>query len=102
MLKLTFPRSHQLEDLRPLYEEFKLAHPAVFDEFRKRGKAYRDGTVPVPEEYSEDPVYSKALDSVSSFLKSRTQWEFPSALTAAFMDFRRLLERELDMLTDDN
>ena len=102
MLKLTFPRSHQLEGLRPLYEEFKITHAAVFDEFRNRAKAYRDCTVPVSEEYSEGPVYSKALDSVSSFLESRTRWEFPSALTAAFMDFRRLSERELDTLADDN
>jgi len=83
MIKLTFPvKSYNIEDLRPLYEEFKANDPDRFAEW------YRHET-------KDEPLGLDDLKDIQTeiyeFLKIRTQWDSQAALTSAFADFRRLI-----------
>lgn len=86
-IKLTYPeRSHQIEDLRPLYEEFKTVHADVFDYWRKRELS---GDITLDNNLNEVAV------CVEEFLKSRVEWHSNAALIGAFADFRRLMGKDL-------
>ena len=86
VIRLTYPnKSHETEDLRPLYEEFKQSNPETFDLwYRIESK----GKIDSPEELKG--VHKE----VREFLKARTEWESNAALTGAFADFRRLINRD--------
>ena len=89
-IRLTYPtKQHALEDLRPLYEEFRTSHAQVYRRWRQiEAKDRLDGL----EELREVSL------AVFDFLKQRTDWETHSALVGAWADFRRLLQA--DMCTD--
>jgi hypothetical protein len=84
-MRLTAPKTHKADDLRGLYEEFKVNSPAEFQLW-------------LSIERSQDRVDNGELFTVQSavyeFLKSRTLWDDEVALVFAWMDFRSLLSEE--------
>jgi len=86
-IRLTYPvKSHETEDLRPLYEEFKKTNPDIFEMWRLiEAKDRLEG----PEELKGVHM------SIREFLKSRVEWESDASLTGAFADFRRLIAAEI-------
>jgi hypothetical protein len=86
-LHLSYPRkSHNLEDLRLLYEEFKLLEPDVFSAWRSTEKDW-----PEDGERQLVPISFKVMD----FLRSRVTSDSEAALIADWADFRRLIWGEL-------
>jgi len=85
-IKLTYPvKSHQIEDLIPLYEEFKLVNPDIFGKWQELGKDF----------YNDDPApYVPISKAVKEFLRERVEWESEAALIGAYADFGRLLYKE--------
>ena len=86
-IRLTYPnKSHETEDLRPLYEQFKALEPDVFQswwEIEKKGR------IDSPERLKDVHM------SIRKFLMSRVEWDSNAALTGAFADFRRLIGRDI-------
>ena len=86
-IRLTYPvKSHETEELRDLYEEFKLLHPDVYEEWRRIEAA---GSIESPE------LLKHVHMSIREFLMTRCEWESNAALTGAFADFRRIIGREI-------
>lgn len=87
VIRLTYPiKSHETEDLRLLYEEFKRTNPDVFETWRHIETKNR---ISGPEELKDVHM------SIREFLKARVEWESDASLTGAFADFRRLIAAEI-------
>jgi hypothetical protein len=93
MLRLTDPRSHSLEELRALYDEFKVHSPDCFSLWKSVELHFRQLKGGEADEASEKmtPVAIAIFD----FLKARTEWESMGALILAFIDFRVLMSKDL-------
>ena len=86
-IRLTYPvKSHETEDLRALYEEFKATNPDTFEAWRA---IEAKGKIDSPDDLKD--VHLKILE----FMISRVEWESNAALTGAFADFRRLIGRDI-------
>jgi hypothetical protein len=86
MVRLTFPKSHHTEDLRPLYEGFKAEEPEVFARWKEIEENWCEGS-----ERDIAPV----MIAIHSYLKPRVQWDTLSAVIFATSDFRKLIRAEL-------
>jgi hypothetical protein len=84
-MKLTFPKTHKTEHLRPLYEEFKLLYPDLINEWIKI-----ESKAPYIDEDDLPPISNQ----VQVFLNSKVENEGPTSLIIAFLDFRKLLVKE--------
>ena len=86
-IRLTYPgKHHTADDLRPLFEEFKTEFPAVFARWRD---------MEANNEVSLENNLAFASKEVREFLKRRCDYEDASALIGGFMDFRRLMARDI-------
>jgi hypothetical protein len=86
-IRLTYPnKSHETEDLRPLYEEFKRAKPEVFERWK---------LIEAKEKLSGPDELKPVSKEIQEFLKSRVEWESQSAISGAIADFRRLINKDL-------
>lgn len=84
-MKLTFPKTHRTEEMRPLYEEYKSLHPDIIEEWveiESRSPNIGDDEIPPISEH------------VQEFLRTRTENDGPTSLLYAFLDFRILLVKE--------
>lgn len=95
MIKLTFPKSHERQELRPLFELFEETFPNEFLRWEARAKGYLDGTLEASPEFSIDLVFAETHQRVASFLKENTGCADPNALSMAWLDFRILLDEDL-------
>jgi len=86
-IKLTYPiKSHELRDLRPLYEEFRAED---VERFRAWCEIERKGKNLEPDDLKEIQY------AIIDFLGKRTEWDSHAALVSAFADFRRLLAKDI-------
>lgn len=86
-IRLTYPiKSHETEDLRPLYEEFRRVHPQTFSEWWQ---------VEAKDRISGPDELKAVAHEIREFLKARVEWESDAALTGAFADFRRLINQDM-------
>ena len=95
MIKLTFPKSHERQELRPLFELFKETFPNEFLRWETRAKGYLDGTLEASPKFSIDPVFAETHQRVASFLKDKTGCVDSNALSMAWLDFRIILDEDL-------
>ena len=87
VIRLTYPvKSHETDDLRPLYEEFKNSNRDVFEAWYK---IEAKGKINSAEELKD--IHRE----IREFLMSRVEWESNAALTGAFADFRRLINKDM-------
>jgi len=87
MIKLRYPTSNTLEDLGPLYDEYKKAFPEIMAEwFAIENKS--------PEDFGPDDLKDIQYH-VMDFLKSRTDWDTQAAVSMGFGLFRGLVEKDL-------
>ena len=79
-------QSHETDDLRSLYEESKRLHPDVYLDWYGIEAV---GRIESPEQLKH--IHMR----VREFLTSRCEWDWNSALTEGFADFRRLIGRDI-------
>jgi hypothetical protein len=86
-IRLSYPHKlHEVDDLRPLFEEFKATYPLIAEKWRD---------LEANNEVSLDNNLAFASAKVREFLKERVDYDTPSALIGAFVDFRRLMARDI-------
>ncbi len=86
-VRLTFPkRIHTLDDLRPLYEEFKRLHPGVVDQWR---------AIEAKERLDDADELKSVSSVIQDFLSERADWDSRAALITGFVDFRALINEEI-------
>ena len=95
MIKLTFPRSHSREEVRPLFEKFKVQYPQEFENWREREEGYITGAIPSPAEFKIDPIFSATHYLADDFVRKETGCTNRAATGLVFLDFRVLLGEEI-------
>ena len=102
MVKLTFPRSHSREDIRPLFEKFKVQYPQEFEKWRTREEGYITGAIPSPAEFKIDPIFAATHYLADDFVRKETGCTNRAATGLVFLDFRVLINEEIkqDLQTD--
>lgn len=81
-IRLTYPKSHSVDDLRQLYKDFQIERPEVFKKWKLLEENWRDGNE------SDLPPIS---NEIHNFLKLHTDWDSLDAIISATLDFRRLM-----------
>ncbi len=94
-LKLTFPRSHDLEDLRPFYNDFREGHPDVYEEWLQHrlegfGKPLDPQTFDRP-----DPVMRRINRTIMDYLASRVEYVGNSGLQSGVVSFHKFLDEDV-------
>ena len=94
-LKLTFPRSHDLEDLRPVYNDFREVHPDVYEEWLQHrlesfGKPLDPQTFDKP-----NPVVIRIHRKVKDYLATRVECVGSGGLLSGVSDFSDFMEEEV-------
>ena len=95
MLKLTDPRSHTLEEIKPLLIEFLSNHPEEAIAIRNRMHWYLVNPGCFYDGEYIDSVFTDVSIKLRSFLKEKIEYDNNSALTYAFRDLLSLIESEL-------
>jgi len=84
-VRLTYPRTHKISDLKPLYEIYKRRFPEVIAAWvaieRKSPHIEADDLPPIAAH-------------LYSFLQESVLYEGPLSLLMAFLDFRKMIVRE--------
>ena len=101
MLKLTYPRSHTLEEIKPLLIEFLSNHPEEAIAIRNRMHWYSVNPGSLYDGEYIDSVFTDVSIKLSSSLKSRIEYDNNSALTYAFADLKTLIKNELSENVSD-
>ncbi|MBV7267552.1 hypothetical protein [Erythrobacter ani] len=95
MIKLTYPRpTHSLDEIRPLFDEFRRTHPDTFREWYAEWEySYTSGTPDRPKKdpTEENPTMIKVAKTVYAFLSTRTEHEDFADLGAGFDSFQSLM-----------
>lgn len=88
MLKLTFPRTHTISDIEPLFYQFKREYPDVYDEW------YNWTLTNFRENRHFDDVQPEARRrsiALNNFIPLVTECTSPDALTSAMSDFNKIM-----------
>ena len=94
-MKLTYPRSHKIEELVSLYEKFRNENPEVYEVWFKR--AYEMIVEPTDLAASDkpDPTIALVNRNIGNFLLSEVECNSADGLTSALADFKKLMMREV-------
>lgn len=91
MIKLTFPRTHSIDDLRPLFEQFREAHPGDFEDWYASWHYTLTHQRPKIDPTEEDPKMHRVMNQVDTFLKANTKWDSRDAVITGGGDFQKIM-----------
>jgi hypothetical protein len=84
-MKLTFPKSYTLAEVRALYDNYRRSYPDIYEEWVTIERKGRDIE---PDDLLDIQTH------VYSFLRDRAEWEHSLAPSEVFLDFRRMIVSE--------
>ena len=90
-MKLTFPPSHDLEDLRPLYEKFRRYNPNLYNTWFKRVIEINTSRYDHAKSDESDSIVLRNNRKIKDFLLAEVECQSADALTSALADFQKLM-----------
>ena len=94
-MKLTYPRSHNIEELVPLYEKFRNENPEVYEVWFNRACEMIIGPKDLAASDKPDPTIALVNRNIGNFLLSEIECNSADGLTFALADFKKLMMREV-------
>lgn len=96
MLKLTFPRTHKREEIRPYYRDFKGEYPNLFARWKAYVKRFPNENFSDEEAADFERTLNEVAEKSAKFFSERTDYENASALVIAAADLTQLLHDEIN------
>ena len=94
MLKLTYPKSHQLDDIKPLFEKFKRENPDVYTRWYEISVHLLGNEKPTFDPAEGIPEHEEIRWAARQFLKSNADVTSVTAATMTIADFQTLIRDE--------
>ena len=95
-LKLTYPPTHSLDDIRPFFDGFRKEYPDLYSEWYQLWLDYRINPPSPDVDQGPHPLLLRCIKATSDYFRSKNvPYDDDDALVSAFASFRKLVGEEV-------